>query len=78
MAILTPDPEDFTATLKLVLELSDRPRDVKIVAVQGIQVPDEVARRLDVFQALESDSDEQAPVKRRPGRPRKVRPEEQE
>lgn len=84
MAILTPAPDEFGDMLRLALELSDRPRDVRLTTVQAIEVPDEVAERLERFLALDDEDLEpsdviQEPVKRRPGRPRKNPvPEEQE
>lgn len=82
MAILTPCPEEYADTLKLALELADRPRDVKLTTVQAIEVPDAVAERIETFLTLhegEEATEEQAPTKRRPGRPRKNPvPEEQE
>lgn len=79
MAILIPDPDQFTDTLKVLLDLSDRPRDVKIVSIQAIEVPDHVAERYQSFQTSEAeDGVEEVPKKRGPGRPRKnPLPEEQ-
>lgn len=80
MATLIPEPEEFQATLKLLLELSDRPRDVKIVSVQAIEAPEETVDRYLRFQLIDVPSEEnpEPPKKRGPGRPRKnPLPEEQ-
>lgn len=81
MATLVPDPAEFQDVLKLVLELSDRPRDVKIGTVQAILLPEETLDRFLRFQLLdapEESTEDSQPVKRRPGRPRKTPvPEEQ-
>lgn len=79
MVAIIPDPDQFQETLKLILELSDRPRDVKVVTVQAIDVPDVVAQRYVEFQQVD-DREEvpEVPKKRGPGRPRKNPiPEEQ-
>lgn len=82
MTTIIPDPDKFQETLKLLLELSGRPREVRIVSVQAISVPDDVAERYIDFQRVDdreetvSDGDQEevvdAPKKRGPGRPRKV------
>ena len=78
MATLIPDPDEFAETLKTVLDLSDRPRDIKIVSVQAIELPDEVLERFNRFQEQGPEDSEPQPQKRRPGRPRKnPLPEEQ-
>lgn len=76
MALIIPDEGQFQETLKTVLDLADRARDVRITTVQAIEVPDVVLERWIRFQTTEETSDE--PPKRRPGRPRKnPLPEEQ-
>lgn len=75
MARIYADPDQFTQTLRTLLDLSDNPRLVKVVEVKAIEVPDEVAERYLTYQMLdESTVDEESveqPTKRRPGRPRK-------
>lgn len=77
MATLIPEPGEFAEALKLVLDLSTRPRDVRIVSVQAIELPEDVLERYNRFQQMDEEQPEQ-PQKRRPGRPRKnPLPEEQ-
>jgi hypothetical protein len=81
-----PEPGNFPAVARGLLEAADHPRDVAYVSSPqaGFIVPQEVFER---FEAAQPSLDEQAPQqeaqtdqapKRRPGRPRKglLTPEE--
>lgn len=70
VATIIPDPGEFTDTLKALLDLSTRPRDLRIIQVQAIEVPDEVAERYERYLGL-GQEDSEPPKKRGPGRPRK-------
>lgn len=81
MAVIYPERGKAPETARLLLELADSPYQVQTDTTHGLAfvVPDELADKYLVATGHDPDgSDEEAepetPVKRRPGRPRKVVP----
>lgn len=80
MAVIVPEPEHFTRIMAILVELSGDAKQIKATTdtpTLGLVVSDELYDKY-LWHTGVVDVPEPEPVKRRPGRPRKIQPEVQE